>query len=232
MPTFYNMTRFLKYFAVAAGIAGLVTSATAVPTLYLSDGVNSVTVVDGGIGDSSPLAGVVTFNGSIGLNWTLNVTTGVSKPMLGSATQPWMDLNSVNATSKGAGSLTIMLSDNGFGPASGKLTSKIGGTTQGKVTMKTYKDAGNGIFALSTPLTSQGAFGTGLSTTAFASTASMSFSGALPFSLTEVATITHTRKAISSFNEELRVPDAGWTLALLGSSLLGLAAFARTRKTA
>src|SRR3954471_15210385 len=136
------MKSFLKVFAVSAGVIALVGNATALPTLYLSDGVNSVTVVDGGVGDSSPLAGVVTFNGSIGLNWTLNVTTGVSKPMLGSAKQPWMDLNSVNATSKGAGSLTIMLSDNGFGPASGKLTSKIGGTTQGKVTMNTYADAG------------------------------------------------------------------------------------------
>jgi hypothetical protein len=226
------MKRFLKIFAVAAGVASLAINATAVPTLYLSDGVNTVMVVDGGVGDSSTQAGVVTFNGSIGVNWTLNVTTGVSKPMLGSPTQPWMDLNSVNATSRGAGTLTIMLCDTGFGPASGKLTSKIGGTTQGKVTMNTYKDAGNGLFALTTPLTSQGVFGTGIGTKAFANTASIAFTGALPFSLTEVATITHTRQAISSFNEELRVPDAGLTIALLGSSLLGLAAFARTRKTA
>jgi hypothetical protein len=226
------MMRFLKTLAVTAGVAGLVANATAVPTLYLSDGVNSVTVVDGGAGDSNPLAGVVTFNGSIGLNWTLNVTTGISKPMLGSQTQPWMDLNSVNATSKGAGSLTIKLSDTGFGPVSGKLTSKIGGTTQGIVTMNTYADAGNGVFALTTPLTSQGAFGTGTGTKAFASTASTTLNGALPFSLTEVATITHNRQAVSSFNEELRVPDAGLTLALLGMSLIGLAAFTRNRKTA
>ena len=222
------MKAFLKIFVVAAGVIGLVGNATAVPTLYLSDGVTSVTIADGSILDSSPQVGVVTYNGGVGLNWTLNVTTGISKPILGSPKQPWMDLNSVNATSKGAGTMTIMFSDNNFGPSSGKLTSKIGGTTQGKVTMKTYADAGNGIFALTTPLTSQGPLGSG----AFASTASCSFSGGLPFSLTEVATITHTRRAITSFNEELRVPDAGLTVALLGSSLIGLAAFARTRKTA
>jgi hypothetical protein len=213
---------------VAAGIAGLVGNATAVPTLYLSDGAFNITVADGGPMDSSPQVGVVTYNGPVGVNWTLNVTTGISKPILGSPAQPWMDLNSVNATSKGAGVMTIKFSDNNFGPSSGKLTSKIGGTSQGKVTLNTYKDAGNGIFALTTPLTSQGPLGSG----AFASTASMSFSGGLPFSLTQVATITHTKRAVTSFNEELRVPDAGMTLALLGSSLIGLAAFARTRKTA
>jgi hypothetical protein len=227
------MKSYLKIFAVAVGVTGLVSNATAVPTLYLSDGVNIVIVADGGPMDSSTQAGVVTYNGSIGGNWTLNVTTGISKPMLGSATQPWMDLNSVNATSVGAGTITIMLSDNGFGPVSSAMTSKIGGTTQGQVTMNTYMDAGNGIFALSTALTSQGPLGTGLGTTAFANTASVGLNGGLPFSLTEVATITHTRSSVTSFNEEFRaVPDAGMTLALLGSSLIGLAAVARTRKTA
>lgn len=226
------MKSFLKLFTVAAGVIALANNATAVPTLYLSDGTTSVIIADGGPLDSSPQAGVVTYNGSVGGNWTLNVTTGISKPILGSPTQPWMDLNSVNATSKGAGTMTIMFSDNNFGPANGRLTSKIGGTTQGKVTMNTYTDAGNGIFALNTLLTSQGPLGTGTGLTPFASTAALAFSGALPFSLTEVATITHTKRAVTSFNEELRVPDAGLTVALLGSSLLGLAAFARTRKTA
>lgn len=226
------MKSIFKVLAVAAGVIGMVGNAGATASLYLSDGVNSVTVVDNGPGDSNPAPGVVTFNGSLGLNWTLNVTTGLSKPVLGSAAHPRMDLNSVNATSKGAGQLTIMLSDNDFGPSAGKLTSKIGGTTQGHVTMNTYADAGNGIFALTSPLTTQGAFGNGSTTVAFSGSASMSFAGALPFSLTEVATITHTKRSITSFNEDLRVPDAGMTLALLGSSLIGLAAFARTRKTA
>jgi hypothetical protein len=178
--------------------------------------------------DSNPAPGVVSYIGAVGINWTLNVTTGLSKPDLGSSTQPWMDLSSVNATSKGAGNLTIKFSDDNFGPTSGKLTSTIGGTTQGSVTMKTYTDAANTIFGQGALLTSQGAFGTG----PFTSTKSLSFTGGLPYSLTEIATITHTKRAVTSFNEELRVPDAGITLALLGSSLLGLAAFSRSRKIA
>jgi len=211
-----------------AGVVGVAGSASAVPTLYLSDGVSSVTVADGSAFDSNPLVGVVSYNGAVGINWTLNVTTGLSKPVLGSATQPWMDMSSVNASSKGAGNLTIKFSDDNFGPSSGKLISIIGGTTQGNVNMKTYSDAANTIFGQGTLLTSQGAFGPG----GFSNIKSISFSGGLPFSLTEVATITHTKKAITSFNEELRVPDAGMTLALLGSSLLGLAAFSRSRKSA
>jgi hypothetical protein len=223
--------KFLKVFAVA-GITGsvMMSNASASPTLYLSDGVVAVTIVDGGPYDSSPQAGVVTYNGAVGANWTLNVTTGLSKPTIGTVTQPRMDLNSVNATSRGAGTMTIMFSDDGFGPSNGSLVSKIGGTTQGQVTMNTYVDAGNGIFALTTPLTAQGPLGTG----AFASSQNYNLvmGGNLPFSVTEVATITHSEKAVTSFSEDLRVPDAGMTLALLGSSLIGLAAFARTRKTA
>jgi len=56
--------------------------------------------------------------------------------------------------------------------------------------------------------------------------------GNLPFSLTEVATITHTRNGVTSFNEDLRVPDAGLTLALLGSSVISFVAFNRSRKMA
>lgn len=222
------MKSFVKFLAVAAGVAGLVGTASAVPTLYLSDGVTSVTVADGGPLDSNPAAGVVTYNGAVGINWTLNVTTGLSKPDLGSARQPWMDMNSVNATSRGAGNLTLKFSDDFFGPTSGKLVSKLGGTTVGSVNVKTYADAANTIFGQGTLLTSQGAFGPG----AFANKQSLAFNGSIPYSLTEVATITHTKRGVTSFNEELRVPDAGLTIALLGSSLLGLAAFSRSRKTA
>ncbi|MGZ4963511.1 MAG: hypothetical protein ACXWKG_08040 [Limisphaerales bacterium] len=222
------MRSLVKFLAVAAGVVGLVDSANAVPSLYLSDGVASVTIADGSALDSNPAAGVVTYNGAVGINWTLNVTTGLSKPQLGSATNPAMTLSSVNANSRGAGSLTIKFSDDFFGPTSGQLVSKTGGTTAGTVSVQTYADASNALFGQGTLLTSHGPFSGG----AFASTVSTGFSGGNPFSLTEVATITHTQNGVTSFNEELRVPDAGLTLALLGSSLIGLAAFSRSRKIA
>lgn len=222
------MKSFVKIFAVAAGVLGLVGNAGAVATLYLSDGVVSVTVADGSPLDSNPAPGVVTYNGALGMNWTMNITTGLSKPDLGSATQPWMHLNSVNASSKGAGNLTVMFSDNYFGPSSGNLNSKVGGTTQGSVSFQTYSDASNALFGQSSLLTSQGPFGTG----AFANAQSVSFTGGFPFSLTEIATITHTTHGVTSFSDEIRVPDAGVTVVLLGSSLIGLAALGRSRKIA
>ena len=220
------MKSFVKILAVAAGVVGLVGSASAVPTLYLSDGVTSVTIADGSALDSNDAVGVVTYNGAVGINWTLNVTTGLSKPQIGSATNPEMTLNSVNANSKGAGFLTIKFSDDFFGPSSGQLVSKTGGTTAGTVSVQTYADASNALFGQGTLLTSHGPFSGG----AFSDLASKDLSIGGPFSLTELATITHTRNGVTSFNEDLRVPDAGLTVALLGSSLIGLAAFSRSAR--
>ncbi len=217
----------VKILGVTAGVLGLVGSASAVPTLYLSDGVTSVTIADGSALDSNSAVGVVGYNGAVGINWTMNVTTGLSKPDLGSATQPWMSLGSVNANSKGAGSLTIKFSDDFFGPSSGVFVSKTGGTAGGTVSVQTYADASNALFGQGTLLTSQGPFSVG----GFNDLASTPLSLGASFSLTEVATITHTHYGVTSLSEDLRVPDAGLTVALLGSSLISLAAFNRTRKT-
>jgi hypothetical protein len=223
-----KMKSFAKILAVGAGILGIVGSASAVPTLYLSDGLVSVTVADGDPMDANPLAGVVMYNGPVGANWTLNVTTGLSKPLLGSPEQPWMDLNSVNATSRGAGNLTIKLSDDNFGPTGGQLVNTVGGTTVGRVSVNTFADAGNGIFSTTTPLTSQNDFGSG----GFNSSVLTALNLTGPYSLTEVATITHAKRGVTSFSEDLRVPDSGLTLALLGSGLVGLATYSRSRKIA
>ncbi len=42
-------------------------------------------------------AGVATSNGILG-NWVVNVTIGITYPLLGSTTQPLLDLNSVNVS--------------------------------------------------------------------------------------------------------------------------------------
>src|SRR5204863_5976372 len=67
-------------------------------------------------------------------NWTLHVTTGISDPPFGTrpATQPLLDLNSVNIFGGGAGGiLTIKFFADGFGPLSGALSHKTGGTITG-----------------------------------------------------------------------------------------------------
>lgn len=73
-----------------------------------------VSITDEGVGDQAPSKpGAIVFNGSLGV-FTINVTTGISKPL---ATSPQlMDLNSVSVSGTGAGQLFIQLTDTGFGP--------------------------------------------------------------------------------------------------------------------
>ena len=70
------MNRIKKHLLI--GLAALAASAVSVsahtvPQLRLSDGINTVTVTDGGAGDVNPLAGVVVFNGAIG-DFSVNET--------------------------------------------------------------------------------------------------------------------------------------------------------------
>lgn len=74
-----------------------------------------VSITDEGVGDQAPSKpGAIVFNGSLGV-FTVNVTTGISKPLLDGSPQ-LMDLNSVSVNSTGAGQLFIQLTDTDFGP--------------------------------------------------------------------------------------------------------------------
>jgi hypothetical protein len=107
-------------------LIGWVTAAHAVPTLQISDGSTTVTVVDNGVGDLNPLVGVVTFAGSFpGL--IVTVDTGVSKPVM-----PFpgaIDLNAIQIA-PGAKDFTIKFSDTDFVFPTGatSLIMTLGGT--------------------------------------------------------------------------------------------------------
>lgn len=204
-------------------------SAWATPTIRLFDGTNTVDIADGGITDANPLDGAVTYIGAVGA-WTLNVSTGITKPFVGTALLPYMDLNSVN-TSAGAGSLQILFSETGFmgDPGLGGFTTNVGGTTAGTFGVKSFFDTGNVLFGTSGALAELGPFGPG----AFAGSESNpagSINGL--YSLTIDALINHETAGVTSFDAELTpVPEPG-TMMLLGAGFLGLAIYGKRRKNA
>jgi hypothetical protein len=224
-----NITNYLALGAVALGFSG---AAQAVPTLQLTSGASVVTIVDNGPGDSNPAVGAVTYIGAIG-GWATNVSTGLTKPILGSPSSPKIDLNSVNVSSTGAASLKIEFSDTGFTQI-GTAVASIGGTQAfGNLTYAAYWSASNVALATTNLLSSQ-------SFDRLAGDFDPSFAGSVSggavtsnlYSLTQVVTITHTGAGSTSFDAELTVPDSGSTIALLGAALATLGLISRRRKVA
>lgn len=196
--------------------------AAAVPTMRLSAGATVITIADGGALDSNAAVGAVTYIGAVGPIWTINVDTGLSKPLLGSASYPHMDIN-YSILSVGGGVMTIEWSDDNFNlPGAHGYDADIGGTGSGNpgtvAQYDTYIDLTNTLFGTPVQMTALGPFGPG----AFSGATSGPGVGDNAFSLTEIVTVTHRVAGSSSGNAELTVPDGGTTVALLGLSLLGL----------
>lgn len=199
-------------------------------TLGFNDFVNPVFfVADGSLQDANSLIGVVTYIGTIGA-WTVNVTTGLSKPIIGSAAVPQLDLNSVNVTTLAAGHLRFGVVDSGFtGPISGGIAGpfifEAGGTTGGSVSFDAFYDPANGELFFGNIFASLGPFSGG----AFSGTTSGSFAAGGPFSLGIIGDVTHGGAATTSFDADLRVPEPG-ILILLGIGLGAVGVLSRRIK--
>lgn len=211
--------------------------------LRLSDdgGTTWTTVADGSGADANVLPGVVTFIGSVGTNWVLNVTTGVSDPFVTATSSfAYMDLNSINATSTGAGSLLIQLTLTdfpAFPSADGFLQGIIGGTVNSDpgstLDAWAYINESNAEFDITSPEASiqLGQFSSG----GFTQTVFDSHGPLNTYSMTIVTLLTHTGAGLTSYDFEVMntVPvPTGVMLLGMGAPLLGAGYWMRRRRVA
>lgn len=218
-----------KFFAALAAVGTLLVAsapANAVPMLRLTGDATTITITDGSVGDANALAGAVTFIGAID-SFITSVSTGITKPALGTATSPEMDLNDVSLSSSTGGKLKIEFTETDFTTSFDILSflSQIGGVSGGDFDFSIYADTGNIAFGTST-LVNSFTFGSGA--IAASSSNLIALVPSSLYSLTLVAEITHTGVRATSFNGTVSVPEPA-TAAILGLGLLGIG-FARRRR--
>jgi len=202
------------------------TSADAGLVLELESGASTVTIPDNSVGDSNPAVGTVEFIGAVG-DFDVNTSVGVSKPLTGSATDPKLNLNSLNATTVSApATLYVRLTDTDFTAPAGAVSAELdfGGTTNGTASLAAFLDSTNTEFGTTTPAGSLGPF----LPTAFNDTTTTPVLVTSPYSATLEAVVVHDDAGdVTSFGGELSVVPEPGSLALLA---VGAAALVRRRR--
>jgi len=231
IPKKFNLKiTFLILLGIVFNTGLTVQSAYALATLQLSDGTTTIIIADGDARDTNPAVGAITYNDTYGdfSFASVLVSTGVTYPVIGTIDYPVVHMDAVQVS--GAGTLDIWFSEVGFGPT-GFLPyqSDIGGIAGDTVTGWTYVDGGNALFGTSTLLSTLGPYSAG----SFSGTDTTYFDPTDPYSLTTLATITHTSAGqVTSLNIQVAVvPEPiSSTLFVVGAAALGFRRFRKKYK--
>jgi hypothetical protein len=181
--------------------------------------------------------GVINYNTTAG-NFFLTVTTGQSKPLIGTPGTPHMDLQvaATKISGSAADTLTIKLTDTDWTPTPTTLNEHIGGTLSGSIS-KVTAQAFTGVNG-PPPFDTSGDAGTLLSFTSqggFSGSGSLPVTVASPYRITMQAVITAgAGGGLSTFDFELTpAPEpATMTMALVGLPILGFMVHRSRRRRA
>lgn len=235
----------------SAGLMGLamltLPSLSHALSIELSDGTNTFSCTDGAACEAGApsVDGVMTFAQTVG-SWLTSVTTGLSKPTVGSALLPSLQLTNVSVSGdfgSGVPPLTIKLSEQGFTTPDAlnafdfSMTATLNGMA---AIVSAYADNNNTLFGTGTLLGSSPTFQdpnpNDNSAPAFLYNSQVAGSTVQPFSLTLIATLSNPALGVrnSSLSGTLNynpvpIPAAVW---LLGSALAGMGVIGRRNKAA
>ncbi len=191
--------------------------------MKLDDGATDITIQDQGPMDNNGIPGIIGFSGSLG-GISVQVS-GQSKPVLGSASSPELQLNLSSATTISGGGVSILLTDTDFSANLPTAMLAVSGGTGGSLNFRSWGDSANQEFGMGfdtgSSLGQTGTFSDSVQTSISNSVGSLTMR--MDIGLADAA------QSASNVSSNLSlVPEPG-TVSLLGFGLAGLAMIGRRR---